>query len=423
VGNESYFHQHMWDSPQGREIRRLEGDPAAISKRGSEIESLGDRMQRAANTLRLIADEQVGKGDSLKEIKDQAADVHADLKKAGERYAPSGAALKHYGDRLATIQPLLNQAVADAESAWETVRTRAGQVDDADDLPDDEGGGSATREDAVSTATGNLSEAKEAWEVHARAFDRHYNSWESAYDYARGQLQKANEDGVEDGFWDNALPFIEGLVAVLEWVALALVILAVIIGGPLLGVLAAIVAVIALIGTVILAAKGRKGLKDIAFAVLGVIPFGKLASFGRLASLARPGARFPMLSGLRNFFAGADDVVSLRRHLGAIDDLAARAWNSTTRGQPFNAITGGSRFIQRVISGAPYVRQNVVLGPRSGEMAVARFVGFGDSLAGITDAQRIQSFAQGMNTLMGQANFAADKLSNAKAEARVDSWR
>lgn len=423
MGNEAYFHRHMWDSPEGREIERLEGDGGAIAARGSDIESLGDRMQRAANTLRLIADEQIGEGESLKEIKDQAADVHADLKKAGERYSPSGTALRRYGERVSAIQPRLNQAVGDAESAWETVRTRASAVDSADDVPDDEDGGSTARTDARDTAEGGLESAMSEWRTHALAFDRHYNSWETAYDEARGALQRANDDGVEDGFWDNALPFIEGLVAVLEWVGLALVILAVIVGGPLLGVLAAVVAVIALVGTIILAAKGRKGLKDIAFAVLGVIPFGKLASFGRLASLARPGARFPVMSGLRNFFAGADDVVSLRTHLGAIDTLASRAWSRTTQGLPWNSITGGSRFIQRVISGAPYVRQNVTLGPRSMEMFVARFTGYGDSLAGITTAQRLQSFAQGMNTLMGQVNFAGDKISSAEADARVDSWR
>lgn len=423
MSNEAYFYQHMSDSPKGREIQRLSGDGGAISARGKDIESLGDRMQRAANTLRLIADEQIGKGESLKEIKDQAADVQADLKKAGERYSPSGTALKYYGDRLSEIQPKLNQAVADAESAWETVRTRAGAVDDAGDVPADEGGGTTAREDARETAEGGLESAMSQWRTHAIDFDRHYDSWESAYDYARGKLSQANEDGVEDGFWDDALPFIEGLVTVLEWVGVALVIAALIIGGPILGVIAAVVALIVLLGTLVLAAKGRKDGRDIAFAALGIIPFGKLGKLARLGDLAADGARFPRLSGLRNLFLGADDLRSMRTHLAALDDAAADAWNATTRGMNWNQITGGSRFIQRVLTGAPRAWDGITWGPRTGEMAIARFVGFGDSLAGITNGQRVLSFTQGMSSTFGLTDFASEKIGDAADDARVDSWR
>lgn len=427
MGSEAYGHRHMWDSPQGREIERLAGDPGAIIARGDKIESLGDRMQRAANTLRLIADEQIGQGASLDEIKDQAADVHADLKKAGERYAPSGAALGYYGRRLDEIQPSLNRAVAEAESAWETVRARSAVVDDTADLPDDEDGGSTGRQEALEGAEGRLEGAMTEWRIHANEFDRLYNSWESAYEYARDQLEDANDDGVKDGFWDNALPFLETLVAVLEVVGVILVIAALIVGGPLLGVIAAVVAVITLLGTIILAAKGRKDGKDVALAALGVIPFGKLGKLVKLSDLAAEGARFPRLAGFRNLFFGADDIRSLSTHVSRIDARASAAWNFTTNGVPWGQVTGGSRFIQRVISGAPYVVENMpTLLPRSRAMLWGRFTGYGDDLVGMGSFGMrlpVLTAMQGNATVLNLVSFASDRVEAAASDARVDSWR
>jgi hypothetical protein len=182
--------------------------------------------------------------------------------------------------------------------------------------------------------------------------------------------------------------------------------------------------VITLIGTIILFAKGRKNGQDLAFALIGVIPFGKLGKLAKLGDLAAEGSRFPKLAGFRNLFIGADDLGALRTHIGKIDDLASAAWNSTTRGLPFNQITMGSQFIQRVTSGAPYVWQNMpTVFPRSGEMFVSRFVGFGDNLAGITDGQRVLSVLQGNATLTSQADFWNSKFESWAADSRVDSWR
>lgn len=424
MGGTARNHRWMPDSPDGREIERLESDGSDIVGRGRTIETLGERMLRAANTLKLIADEQVGKGDSLEAIKGQAGDVHADLKKAGERYAPSGTALKDYGTVVNDIRWQLNQAVADADAAWEVVQTRAASVDDADLVPKGDDGSTTARDDARETAETALGSAKDEWRSAAVRFDGFYDTWERAYEHAVSALQDANEDGVKDGFWDDALPFFEGLVTVLEWVGVALIVAALIVGGPLLGVLAAIVAVITLIGTIVLFAKGRKDGKDLAFAIIGVIPFGKLGKLANLGDLAATGARFPKLSGFRNMFFGADDIRSLSTHLGRIDEAAELAWNATTRGLPFRSITSGSQFIQRVISGAPYTIENMPrLVPRSGEMFVSRFVGYGDSLAGISDGQRVLSFIQGNATLLSQADFWKSKTDSWADDRRVDSWR
>lgn len=422
-------YRSMWDSPGGREIRHLDGDGVSIERRGDRIKDLGERMQRAAETLRLIASEQIGEGDSLDAVKDQAEDVHADLKTAGERYTPSGAAIAYYGRRVQALQPSINAEADGAAQAWSLVQGRASTLDNTDDVPDDADGGSTARDEAETRAQGRLDSALEEWETHARAFDRYYDSWESAYEYARGQLQGANEDGVSDSLLDNSLPFFEAVVAVLEVVAVILVVAALIVGGPLLGVLAAVVALIVLVGTIVLAAGGRKDGKDVALAALGVIPFGKLGKLVNLADLASAGAKIPKLSGFKNLFLGADDFTSMSRHLSTIDDRARIAWNMTTGGRPFDQITMGSRFIARIQEGAPYFAErmgNVVIGPRSREMFVARLTGYGDNLQSVHDfGMRLPllTHIQGASTMLGLTSFAADRVSAAETSARVDSWR
>lgn len=422
MGNTAYFHRFMPESPKGREIERLEGDGSAIVMRGSAIESLGERMLQAANTLQLIADGQVGKGESLDEIKEQSADVHADLKKAGERYQPSGKVLRTYGEALIQVKASLNAAVDDCESEWETVRTRAASVDEAGDVPAGEDGSTTARDDAKEGAEGSLTTAKSEWEAAARRFDGHYDTWDDAYTDAVDGLRDVNEDGVKDGFWDNALPFFEALVKVMEWATLVLLIAALIVGGPLIAVLATIVAIVALLGTIVLFAKGRKDGKDLALAIVGVIPFGKLAKLGNLSSIASAGARFPKLSGFRNMMLAGDDFAKLRTHLGSIDDLARGDWTRVSTMIPYDAATGGSRLIQRITSGTPYILDNTSV-TKSMDMFLGRLYDVGDSWSAVGAVDRLLPGVQLYSTGIRQADWLNGKADSLAGERAVDSWR
>ncbi|QTX05504.1 hypothetical protein [Agromyces archimandritae] len=412
----SYYYRFMPDSPKGREVQKVTGSPSAIISRGTAIESLGEQMQRAAVTLQLIADGQVGKGKSLDEIKDQADEVYADLKKAGERYAPSGTAILAYGTALDGVKELLNAAVDDCESLWETVQTRAGAVDDADDTPAGEDGSTSAREDAVSGAEGRLETAKGEWDEAAGRFDGHYDTWEAAYESAVTSLQDANEDGVSDGFWDDALPFFEALAKFADWAGLVLLVAALVIGGPLVAVLGTIVAVIGLIATVVLFAKGRKEGKDLAWAIVGVIPFSK---FGKFAELGQ-GARFPKLAGFFKAAAGAEDFSALRTHMGEIDGLARTAWNAATDLRLYDQATSGSRLFQRIASGTPYVAENLRAGFTSDAFLGRLFDGDSWSALSRTEiasgaVQRIQDFYSTGDMLIGELTDDVDE--------KIDSWR
>jgi len=422
MGNTAYFHRFMPESPKGREIERLAGDGSSIVSRGAAIKRLGERMQQAANTLRLIADGQVGQGDSLDEIKDQAADVHEDLKKAGERYLPSGEVLQAYGKVLLEVKGPLNAAVGDCESEWETVRTRAASVDEAGDVPAGDDGSTTAREEATVGAEGDLSTAKAEWEAAAKRFDGHYDTWDAAYDEAVNGLREVNEDGVKDGFWDDALPFFEALVSIMEWAAIVLLVAALIVGGPLIAVLATIVAIVALLGTIVLFAKGRKNGTDLALAIVGVIPFGKLAKLGDLGSLATAGTRFPKLAGFRNMMLAGDDFAKLRTHLGSIDDLARTGWNRASTMIPYDAATGGSRLIQRIASGTPYVLDQMTL-TNSADMFLGRLFNAGDSWSAVQGADRLLPGLQVYTTGLQLADFVNDEAQDVGRDRDIDSWR
>lgn len=421
MGNTAYFHRWMPDSPKGREIERIPDTGARIVARATTIEDLGERMLRAADTLKLMVDGQVGTGLSLDAVREQGEDVHADLKKAGERYKPSGTALKAYGEVVAEVAPGLNRAAGDCESLWETVRSRAADVDHAEDTPAGEDGSTEARESATSTATDSLATAKEEWEEAARRFDGYYDTWDEAYDDALEGLRDANEDGVKDGFWDDVLPFVEALVTVLEYVGIALVLAALIVGGPLIAALATIVAILTLLGTIVLFAKGRKDGKDLTMAIIGVIPFGKLGKLGRLGELAGDGARFPKLAGFRNMMLAGDDFAALRTHLGRIDDLARADWGTGAL-RSYDQLTMGSRFFQRVISGTPYVVENTTF-TRSADMFFGRLLGVGDSVGNVGAWDMHWGYRQAQVTLFSVGDWVVDQVGTAQQNRTVDSWR
>lgn len=421
MGNLAYFHRSMPESPKGREIDRIADTGSAIAARGDRIESLGERMLRAADTLKMLVDGQVGAGLSLDEVRDQGEQVHADLRRAGERYRPSGTAIGDYGRVVAEVAPGLNRAADDCEALWETVRSRASAVDDAADTPAGEDGGTDARESATASAASSLTSAKEEWEEAARRFDGYYDTWDDAYDSAVAGLSDANEDGVRDGVWDDALPFIDAVVKVLEAVGVLLVLAALVVGGPLVAALATVVAILALLGTIVLFAKGRKDGKDLAMAIIGVIPFGKLGKLADLPAVASAGSRVPWLSGFRNVMLAGEEFGALRTHYDEITRLAEHDWG-TAGIRTFDTATAGSRAIQRMISGAPYVVDQVQL-TRSADMLFGRLLGVGDSASAAGAWDLHWGYRQAQVTVYSVYDYVDGRIEAVQQDRTVDSWR
>lgn len=196
-----------------------------------------------------------------------------------------------------------------------------GRQRDRNPLPESAAGGDAEAERPDSSAEqAAFDTAVAEWEGYWRNYDAPFETWDDAYAVARDSLEDVNENGVEDGFWDNAMPAIEGLITALQIVGLVALGFALLLTGPITAVLMAVVLVTGLLVLALEASKflaDRGSAKSTALAVAGVLPFGKLAHVGKLVRLEGTGAK--VVGGLRMF---GDDLIQGRKALGVIDDLA-----------------------------------------------------------------------------------------------------
>lgn len=295
----------MDSSPQGREIGLLVGNADAIVSRGNAVTTLGDQMISSAAMLKSIADGASGQsGLAVEKLQEIVGDCHEELKLAGGRYQPTGPVLVTYGNVVAEVQPLIKTAVENCEEDWKTFLSKQADVwnahiahypvaslavgaeaEDSSDL----------RKDAVDEAQGLADTAYSDWETGAIAFDTYYDSWEDAFTKAAEEIGTANSGGIEDSRWDDLDGFVAGALEVLKWVGLALTVLGIIIGGPFIAALAAIVGIATLLLTIYSFSRGNSSALDLVMSVVGVIPFGSL---GKLFSGNKLGFLDDMAGGL-----------------------------------------------------------------------------------------------------------------------------
>jgi len=297
---------------KGHEVAVIEGDAPAISDRGTTITTLATQMTTAAQTLQDIkSGKLVGKGYAMDKIQDVVGDVHGDLDEAGRRYKPAGKTLTDYAGVLATVQSQMKTIVSDCETsekALATAQTDADQanhalalhataVADHPPTPDQEASSKKTGDTlsgAATSAQSTLATAGKEHDHNLHRFDTAYDTWSDAYDHAVNGLGDANKIG-KDSTWEN----IAGVLAVISewvsWIGLAIAVLGLIIGGPFFAIAALVVGVIALALTVALMFDGRKGWGDLAWAIVGVLPIGKLGKIlgaGKGNMLSKFGSEF-----------------------------------------------------------------------------------------------------------------------------------
>lgn len=305
----------------GRRVEVIEGEPRRIIRRGEAIEALGAQMEGASRVLRDIgngAEEQ--KGRSIERIAEEVGDVHRELHLAAERYTPTGAVLRTYGEALDEVQTEMTRIVREAEAARDELVQRQSEASAAaallDDFePDDSDPASAARAERLATgassAAGLVESASDELDRALRAFDVQFDTWDAAYDAALTGIEDATTGNVTDHWTDNLAGVVEVVLLVLQIAGTILAVLALIIGGPFLAALAAIAGVLALLGTLYLAAKGRRNGGDVAWAVVGVLPFGKL---GKVFS-AGPRVAIRELAGapITSIVTPVRQMVALRR--------------------------------------------------------------------------------------------------------------
>lgn len=402
-----YRRPSMPDTHGGRELLKVDGDAGDIGTRADAIIDLGEKMSTAADTLQLFADGDLGIGDSLEKIREQAKEVYADLRTAGERYTPSGEALKTYAQALQTVQDATDGLVTNAENAWESVNTTSFallEVQQAQEQHDQEaenkpagetdGESEAPRPDA-SGEQAAFDSAVADWESYWGSYDAPVETWEDAYGVARDDLEEVNENGVEDGFWDDAMPFVEGALKVLQVIGFIALIIAICFTGPF-AALAAVIGVIA--GVLTLALEASKFLADrgsgrgMALAILGVVPFGKFASLGKLAD-GLSSLKFSRLAGsARAWGRGLDAAAMEKFGVRSADWMTRHGLNTRNMLRGFTLFREGTRNNRSEVVHAlcgfspgsvPGSLADALTGTAQGVgTSISNIVGMGDLIAG-----------------------------------------
>lgn len=286
-------------SPNRNPLVVLEGTHSDIWNRGDQLVTLGETMERTATSLKKISDGETQISEAVDTLREAAGEVHSDLSKAATRYSETGKVLRTYATALNTGQssmtPLVEQ-IEQKSAALDTARSseRTANMNSVV-APDDQ---KDAKETALNEATADRKALEGDLENLWESYDRHFGTWEDAYDNAvsgvEGAMKAADNN---DSWFDDALDM---FIEILGWVIVALVIVALFVAAPLAAVLMAIVAVltlISLLGHIYLLFKGRATLTDIAFDIVGLIPFVKPAVAALRAGgplLAAP-ARFTAL--------------------------------------------------------------------------------------------------------------------------------
>ncbi|MBD3942063.1 hypothetical protein IF188_10180 [Microbacterium sp. NEAU-LLC] len=307
---------------KGHRVHVIEGDAQGIISRGNEISRLGGQMIGAAGLLEAVADGATEeRGRSITRIKDEVGDAHKDLRKAGERYKPTGTAMTAYGNSLSEVQAKLRPLVAEIEEAKRSLDAKNEAAQEAQRTADQSADYDPEDSAAKSTADADRWEAREAGIAAGNAytylhnllddFDGQWQVWDEAYDKALGDVTDATHGNVSDRWVDDIADFVEIVVEIIGYVGIVVAIAALVIGGPIVALIGTVLAVIALVGTVLLMFADRADGGDLAWAIVGVLPFGRLGQFFKAGSRAQG---FKFLAG--PIFEITDSISDIRRLRG-----------------------------------------------------------------------------------------------------------
>ncbi|MFD7795839.1 DUF6531 domain-containing protein [Streptomyces sp. NPDC059759] len=328
------------------------GDPDRVRHLSKNLHDFADDVGDALRLIKGMAAEDTvlqWAGKSAKAFQDEFAGVPKQLKKLKKSYEMAGDALAAYWPKLERAQALADKALAkgrDAQSDLSSAKSRLSSADswvtrankEADKYKDDPTGSkdaekpdeakvrAATRDaqhakSAHDSAQSDVTTASNALDAAKKmAADARKMREEAARD-AKSKIDEASDAGIHNRKWweevgdwfsDNW----DTIVTVCKVVVAVLGIVAMIIGGPILGAIVLIAALVVLADTLNKYRKGQAGLLDVAFAALDCIPGGKgITSLGKLAkgmkTLGKGGLK-AMVKGLgrKGLRKEADDAVA-----------------------------------------------------------------------------------------------------------------
>jgi hypothetical protein len=325
----------LHDSPKGRPVEVVEGNGDDVRDRGQQIVTLGAAMAEAESLLtRLVDDGADMEGKAVDKLREVSAEVNDELRRAAELYQAVGPYVRSYGVALASVKTRMNTIVPDAEGYWISYQDALSTWQSAQMAPvpppagDDDDGQTAqnAHDEAVSTAEGDKDAAYALWKGAGDDFDEQYDLWAEAFDEAVAGIRSSTADAIEDDWRDNLDGFVDFALDVLAVAGIVLAVLAMVIGGPIIGLLALAVGVLTLVGTLWQYHRGDASGWEVGLAVLGVLPFGAFGEFasGGFGAGMRAWAGFP-----RGGLSMGDDVARWGLSLGS---RSPAQWISNMRG-------------------------------------------------------------------------------------------
>lgn len=320
-------------SPEGgHELRQLEGNAGDVWTRGDAWVKLGNVMEQTSVELTAIGDSSIHKSKGTEKLAEMASESADDLESAGVRYRDTGKALRTYADALETAQTWLRRNLDSVEQAELTYQSALDAKSDAvsakdsldhtwpwEDDPTEAEKTAAASE--VASAASALTTAKTNRDELWTEFDQVFSTWSDAYDDAVDDIQKAMDTaGNNDGFWE----FVDSALDVIGIVLIVLSVIALIIGAPLTGLLGLVILGLTLLVvglTLLQFAFGKATLSDVAWSLVGLLPFG----IGKLLSRGAP-----VLSTIVRSGRGVT-TAAIRSGLPRVSLLRPTTWTSPLR--------------------------------------------------------------------------------------------
>ena len=275
-----------WYSVQGREIKALASDPESTETIGGKIKDLGQDMIDSAKMLQDVAEGDVQQGKAVDKLRDLTGDAYKLLAEAGEMYRATGDVIETFGRQSGRHDDEFLSINNNAREAWHAYYDAPGDRDLAGDTEGKFGREIDESDQADNSAKQKLYEEYEKWAV---SFDAEFDAWKPIYTTAKRDLDDALDNGVEDDWKDRLDSFVDGLQTALTIAGFVLGVLAIVLGGPF-AIAALIVGALAVLATGWQWYRGDAGPLDMALAVVGILPFGKLGGVWKAGGEAMEGA-------------------------------------------------------------------------------------------------------------------------------------
>ncbi|MFI1020752.1 DUF6531 domain-containing protein [Streptomyces olivaceus] len=301
------------------------GDPQRVRTLAKTLQDFADDVSEALRLVKGMAGESTlaeWAGKSAAVFKEEFSGVPKNLKKLEKSYGMCGDALADFWPKLERAQALAEKALRKAREARDDLTTAQSKLSSADswvtraskeadkykddptgsksdgDKPDEAKVRAATRDaqhaktaqtnaqSAVDDAQSALDAAKKMAEDARRMRD------EAARD-AKNKIDEASDAGIQNrSWWEDIGDWFsdnwDSIVAVCKVVVAVVGIVAMIIGGPILGAIVLVAALVVLADTLYKYSKGQASLWDVGFAALDCIPGMKgLTTLGGLAKGAK----------------------------------------------------------------------------------------------------------------------------------------